>query len=210
MKKRAFSLTEIVIVIFLFVVIAAILFPLNIIDRNQAQRIATWKSFYPQLEYSFDLMAKDEKSSLHTYKTDSKISGDVFFKEFLHYTNFDEVLKERKFFKYKHKYINGKRISLDSKYHADEFVKLKNGMVLAFSEIDRTDDISLPVGLLFVDLDGKHSRNLIGKEVFVVKMYVDRLEPFGYGSSIQDMKEDCSPVGSGLSCAAYYLVGGSF
>ena len=208
--KKAFSLTEILILIFTIVVIAAILFPLNLIDRNQAQKIAKWKSFYPQLEYSFDLMAKDDNSFLQKCKTDTKINGAVFFKEFLYYVNFDKVLKERKFFKYKHRYMNGKRISKDSKYHADEFVRLKNGMVLAFSEIDRKDDISLPIGYLFVDLDGKHSKNLIGKDVFVVKMYIDRLEPFGEGSSIQEMKEDCSPVGSGLSCAAYYLVGGSF
>ena len=208
--KKAFSLTEILILIFTIVVIAVILFPLNLIDRNQAQKIATWKSFYPQLEYSFDLMLKDDNSLIQTYKTDSKINGTEFFKEFLNYANFEEILKERKFFKYKHRYINGKKISKDSKYHADEFVKLKNGMILAFSEIDRTDDISLPIGYLFVDLDGKHSKNLIGKDVFAIKMYIDRLEPFGEDLSIQEMKEDCSPVGSGLSCAAYYLVGGSF
>jgi len=208
--KKAFSLTEIALVVFLIVVLAAVLFPLNIIDRNQAQRIATWKSFYPQLLYGFDLMQKDIPNFLNAYKYDTKLSGTIFFDKFVSYMNSDFYLKEKDYLKYRHKFYNGKIVNRYSKYRANEFVKLKNGMILAFAETDRQENAELPIGFLFVDLDGKCSRNLIGRDVFVVKMFADHLEPFGYGLSIQDMKEDCSPVGSGLDCAAYYLLGGSF
>ena len=208
--KRGFSLTEIALGIFLIIVLAAILFPLNMINRNQAQRIALWKSFYPQLEYSFDLMKKDEPSFLKAYESDTRLNGTAFFDEFACYLNKDFFIDTKDYHRYKHRFFNGKIISRSSKYRANRFLKLKNGMVLSFSEIDRNGDKTSPVGFLFVDLDGKCSRNFIGKDVFVVKMYPDRIEPYGYGLSIQDMKEDCSPVGSGLYCAAYYLIGGAF
>jgi len=208
--KRAFSLTEIALVIFLFAVLAAILFPLNIIDRNQAQRIALWKSFYPQLLYAFDLMKKDEPDFMNAYQTNTDLSGTLFFDEFLKYMNKDSDLKKNDYYKYKHKFFNGKIINRESKYRANRFVKLKNGMVIAFSETGRKNDAENPIGFLFVDVEGKYFCNLIGRDVFVVKMFADRIEPYGYGLSIQDMKEDCSPVGSGLDCAAYYLLGGSF
>ena len=208
--KKAFSITEIALGIFLICVIAAILFPLNIIDRNQAHRIALWKSFYPQLLYSFEMMQKDDAAFINAYKNDTALSGTVFFDEFLKYMNKESDLKKKDYLKYKHKFFNGKIIDRESKYRANKFVRLKNGMVIAFSETERTDDGENPIGFLFVDVEGKYFCNLIGRDVFVVKMFADRIEPFGYGLSIQDMKEDCSPVGSGLDCAAYYLLGGSF
>lgn len=208
--KKAFSIMEITLFIFLIVVIAAILFPMNIIDRNQAQRIALWKSFYPQLLYAFDLMKKDEPDFLNAYNSDAKLNGTAFFDEFMNYMNKESYLKESDYLTYRHKFFNGKIINRESKYRANKFVKLKNGMIISFSENDRKDNSQSPIGFLLVDIDGKYSRNLIGRDVFVVKMFADRIEPYGYGLSIQDMKEDCSPVGSGLDCAAYYLLGGSF
>ena len=208
--KRGFSLTEIALVIFLLIVLSAILFPLNLIDKNQAQRIALWKSFYPQLEYSFELMKKDEPDFLKAYESDTRLNGTAFFDEFANYLNKDFFLDTKNYHKYRHKFFNGKIINLASKYRANRFLKLKNGMILSFSEIDRANDKNSPIGFIFVDLNGEKSRNLIGRDVFVVKIFPDRLEPFGSGLSIQEMKEDCSPVGSGLDCAAYYLIGGSF
>ncbi len=208
--KRAFSIVEVVIVVFLISIIAYVVFPLNITDKNQARRIAAWKSFYPQLEYSFDLMKTEDKNFIKAYGEDANLNGDVFFEEFLKYVSVKDALNRGIFFRYKHKFFNGKIIKKGSKYRADKFCELKNGMVMAFSELDRENDIGAPLGVILIDVDGKNAKNIIGRDVFAVKLYADRVEPFGQGYTIQEMKEDCSPVGSGLDCAAYYLQGGSF
>lgn len=105
--------------------------------------------------------------------------------------------------------MNGKIIRYESKYKSKQFAHLKNGIIVSFTGLKRvkTED---PLGILFVDIDSKIKRNFLGRDVFVVLVFADRIEPYGYNSTRQTMKEDCSPVGSGLQCSAYYLVGGEF
>ena len=213
MKRFAFSLTEVLILIFTIAVIAAVIFPLKIIDFNQAERIAKWKSFYPELVYSFDLMKIQEKPLIEKYKSNPDLSSKEFFNLYKKYLNVDtENNMKTDYSKYHHIFLNGKIIKSISKYRADEFLYLKNGMIIGFTASKRNSNNlkTAPLGILFADIDGKSKRNFIGKDVFVVLVFPDRIEPMGYNASRQEMKEDCSPVGSGLKCAAYYLVGGSF
>ena len=86
-------------------------------------------------------------------------------------------------------------------------------MIIGFTGFDRDADNvkNSPIGTIFVDIDGKNKRrNFLGSDVYAVNIYADKLEPLGSNLSRQEMKEDCSPVGTGLNCAAYYLYGGGF
>lgn len=209
--NNGFSLTEVLLVIFTVAVIAAAIFPLKIINHSQAEKIATWKNFYPQLEYAFDAMISSEKNLPQTFYDNKNYNPDGFFDIFTNYLNVDKQKTQKiDFSKYHQYFLNGKIIKRISKYNADKYVVLKNGMIVAFKKFDRISDEHSPLGVLMVDVDGKSRRDFIGRDVFAVLMYTDRIEPVGKNSSRQEMKEDCSPVGSGLKCSAYYLVGGSF
>ena len=209
--NKGFSLTEVLLVIFTVAVIAAAIFPLKIINHSQAEKIATWKNFYPQLEYAFDAMISSEKNLPQTFYDNKNYNPDGFFDIFTNYLNVDKQKTQKiDFSKYHQYFLNGKIIKRISKYNADKYVVLKNGMIVAFKKFDRISDEHSPLGVLMVDVDGKSRRDFIGRDVFAVLMYTDRIEPVGKNSSRQEMKEDCSPVGSGLKCSAYYLVGGSF
>jgi len=210
---KGFSLTEVLFVIFTVAVIAAAIFPLKIINHSQAEKIATWKNFYPQLEYAFDAMLSCEKNLSQTFDVDKNLNPDGFFDVFTNYLNVDKLQTQKTdFSKYHQYFLNGKIIKRISKYNADKYIVLKNGMIIGFTASKRNSENlkTAPLGILFADIDGKSKRNFIGKDVFVVLVFPDRIEPMGYNASRQEMKEDCSPVGSGLKCAAYYLVGGSF
>ncbi len=210
MKRSGFSLTEIIMLIFTIAVIAAAIFPLKLIDLHQAERIAKWKTFYAELNYSFDLMEKTDTKLIEAYKTNVSLKSDDFFKDLTMYLAVDEKQTQSiDFSKYRKRFLNGQIIRHMSKYKARQFVCLKNGMIVSFASLTRKD-ASQPLGILFVDVDNKIKRNFIGRDVFVVLVYPDRIEPMGYKATRQEMKEDCSPVGSGLKCSAYYLVGGSF
>lgn len=80
--QKGFSLTEIVILIFTIAVIAAALFPLKIIDLNQAERIAKWKTYYPELTYCYDVMQKSEKEFADEYKKKVSLSPEKYFEVF--------------------------------------------------------------------------------------------------------------------------------
>lgn len=209
--NKGFSLTEVLIVIFTVAVIAAAIFPLKIINHSQAEKIAKWKNFYPQLEYAFDAMLACEKNLKDTILKDKDFNSDVFFDIYSIFLNVDkQKTQETDFSKYHQYFLNGKIIKRISKYNADKYLVLQNGMIVAFKKFDKLPSESSPIGVLLVDIDGKSRRDFIGRDVFAVLMYTDRIEPLGLKSSRQEMKEDCSPVGSGLKCSAYYLVGGNF
>ena len=80
LMQKGFSLTEIVMLFFTVAVIAAIIFPLKIIDINQAERIAKWKTYYSELSYCYDVMLNSEKEYINSLKEDiHKKSDDYFF-----------------------------------------------------------------------------------------------------------------------------------
>lgn len=210
MKKNGFSLTEILMLIFTIIVIAAALFPLKIIDLNQAERIAEWKTFYPELQYSFKLMQSSEKDFVKAYDENKNLNSDAFFCVFTSYLNIDKAKTEKTdFSKYRKSFMNGKIITKKSKYKADIHLYLQDGKLVSFVPLER-EKASDPLGLIFIDINGRQTRNFVGRDVFPVLMFSNKIEPVGYNSTRQAMKENCSPVGSGMQCSAYYLVGGAF
>ena len=86
-------------------------------------------------------------------------------------------------------------------------------MIIGFADSDNVPSetpLKKPLGVLFIDINGRTKRNTIGRDVFLVYVYPDGLEPVGANEPMQNLKEDCSPVGSGIKCGAYYLVENSF
>lgn len=210
--QKGYSLVELLMFLFIVAIIVVALFPLTVIEKDQAQRIAVWKDFYPELVYVQNLLKYEEPQVIEAYKDVPYLDADVYFEELSKFL----PVKNEKIINYKHhkyRYLNGRSVKKSSKYYAKKYVELKNGMIIGFSGFDRYADNAKnsPIGIIFVDINGKNKRqNFIGSDVYAVNVYADRLEPFGANLSRQEMKEDCSPVGTGLNCAAYYLYGGVF
>lgn len=212
-KKYAFSLTEVLMVIFAIAVIAYVILPMKIIDIHQAERIASWKSCYKELVYYYNFMKVHDNKLLDSFKNkNSSFFVISFFNSYIKNCNLDTKKSQNtNFSRYKLYYRNGKKVKHNTLYEPKQSVYLKNGVILTFVPFDNiNNDGNSPVGILFVDINGNNLKNYIGRDVFLLEVYPDRLEPYGQKSSLQEMKEDCSPVGTGLKCSAYFLLGGSF
>lgn len=80
--KKGYSLIELLMFLFIVAIIVVALFPLTIVEKDQAQRIAVWKDFYPELIYSQDLFKNAEPQVVKAYKNTSYLEPDVYFQEF--------------------------------------------------------------------------------------------------------------------------------
>ncbi len=212
MNQKGYSLIELLMFLFIVAIIVVALFPLTVIEKDQAQRIAVWKDFYPELVYAQDLLKNQEPQVVRAYSEVPYLNSDVYFEEYAKFlpVNKGKLIDNRG---YRYRYLNGRSVKKNSKYYADKFLELENGMIIGFADFERGSDNvkNSPVGQMFIDIDGKNKRrNFIGSDVYAVNVYADRLEPVGTNLSRQDLKEDCSPVGTGLNCAAYYLYGSVF
>jgi hypothetical protein len=63
---------------------------------------------------------------------------------------------------------------------------------------------------MFVDINAEDKPNKIGQDIFFMSVYKDRVAALGNGKTHARLKADCSPIGRGVYCSEYYLLGGSF
>ena len=63
---------------------------------------------------------------------------------------------------------------------------------------------------MFVDINGKEKPNRIGQDIFFMSVYKNSVTALGNGKNHARLKTDCSPIGRGVYCSEYYLLGGSF
>ena len=64
---------------------------------------------------------------------------------------------------------------------------------------------------MMFDINGILPPNRWGKDIYGVSIFDGgRIEPFGYDEDMEDLREDCSKQGSGVSCSYYYKIGGGF
>ena len=100
---------------------------------------------------------------------------------------------------------------LNCNIHFDEFVIANNGVILGFNKNDsETADEKAPLYYVFVDINGKEKPNRIGQDIFFMSIYKDSVTALGNGKNHARLKADCSPIGRGVYCSEYYLLGGSF
>ena len=91
------------------------------------------------------------------------------------------------------------------------FYETKSGILISFKE-NQSEIISdkQPLYFLFVDINGKNKPNRIGQDIFFLSVYANHITALGEGRTHARLKANCSPIGSGLYCSEYYLLGGSF
>lgn len=188
-----------------------ILIPFNLINLEQAERIAKWKAEYEKLNYSFDLIKLHEGTIVPTNEETGKIVTEEYMLErAIPYVKLQsekpEVLKN-----YKYRKMNGVPVKKTSRYYFDKFVKTDRGVILGFNQND-SEIISekTPLYYMFVDINGEEKPNRIGQDIFFLSIYKNRVTALGNGKTHARLKTDCSPIGRGVYCSEYYLLGGSF
>lgn len=211
MKNLSFSLFNIIFVFIIALLIILIVIPFNLINLEQAQRIAKWKSEFERLNYCFELVNLHEGSIIPSNEEAGIITDEYYILNRIKpYFNF----KENNFIKiknYKYRKMNSSLILKDYKFYFDKFIEDKNGTILSI----KPNDVNIiseeqPLYFMFVDLNGTEKPNKIGQDIFFISIYKNYVKPLGYKRSHAKLKINCSPIGSGLYCSQYYLLGGRF
>lgn len=206
-NKKAFTIIEIVIVIFLILMVASIFIPLNLANVKQAERIARWKNTFDEVKYSFEMLrAQDEE----LFNPSKDINSKDLFVKIKPYLNIKhDKIGSDYFQNYKYKFLNGRKVNQFSNFYFSDLAMLESGVIIGFKLNDnRSSDPKSPFGLMMFDINGLEKPNKFGVDIFGIRIFPDRIEPFGEGRSHSALKVNCSPIGTGLYCSKYYLIGG--
>ena len=212
MKKLPFGISKIIVVVTISILLITIVLPFDLFNMEQAHRIAKWKSTYEKLKYSFSLAQLNGDTKFETNGDTNIIDEESYIiSKLAPYFNLetDEYTIQPK---YKYRKMNGRRLEKNSQFKFDHFVKRKDGVFIGLNKnlLKTSNDDNLPNYIMFVDINGNEKPNMIGKDIFFINVYKDSIHALGSGKEHSQLKANCSPVGGGLYCSEYYLLGGNF
>lgn len=214
--KKAFTLVEIFVVIFLLLVVTSLVVPMALNDSKKAQEISSWRHTYSDVVSIFKslyvlYLLKEEnreeiEHSLELAKTD-KQKEQVLIEEFASYLRIVSKFDSKN---YKITYLNGDKVSPKNYYYFDNFYLTHSDEIIGVKWIGELYGEKSPLALLLFDINGEKAPNVWGKDIFGVTMTRLGLEPFGEGVSLDEIKSDCSKKGRGVYCSYEYLIGAQF
>ncbi len=210
MRKRFWKI-EYSITIFVIFAVVMLLIPSKFIASKEAAYISKWNEIYTRMEYIFTAMHAQEDSdivkSFKRAKSDDKREKIMMnlVKPYLRISEQDELNK-----KYTPDYMNGQRVMVGDVYYFESFYLTNDNEIIGIKDI-KDDDIFHPAFLMMFDMNGLNGPNVWGKDIFGLNIFLDgKINPVGSGWELEDMKKDCSEVGTGVSCSYYYRIGGDF
>ena len=210
MKSFSFSIFNVVSIFAIIILIVLIIIPFNLINLEQAQRIAKWKSTYEEIKYSFDLVKLHENPIIPNDDEYEKSVNNEYIKNrifpYFNMLNYEKINLK----KYTYRKLNGSPIKKNWQYYFNEFYELKDGTLISIKNNENEKLLpDQPLYFMLIDINGAEKPNRIGQDIFFINIYSDKITPLGEGKGYERLKVNCSPIGSGLYCSEYYLLGGN-
>ena len=201
--------TEYTVTLLILFAISLVFMPTSIKSTVQANLITKWTDCYKKLIYAHDAILKQEQSEILTSfrraNTPEK-REDLIIELLKPYFRLSEAKTPRN---YKIKYMNRSFVGEEDNLHMDEYYYTNNNIIVGIKDVPDEKDKDTKFIMTF-DVNGKLPPNIWGKDVFGIAVYGKKIEPLGGNMRIEEQGIDCSPVGTGVSCSNYYLVGGGF
>ena len=131
MKNFSFNIFNIIFLFCIVLVIILIILPFNLINLEQAQRIAKWKSVYEELNYSFKLANLHEGSIIPDInQTDKIITEETVLNRVIPYLGEEKIVNSNPY-KHGYSYMNGTPVKKCSQYYFKKFIKYKKDILLS-------------------------------------------------------------------------------
>ena len=198
--KKAFSLVEIIIVLFIMAAVFFAIVPFSVSNIKQAKFIAVWKDYMKQVDYSYETLTE--------YQKENPLKKKEAFLRLMNYLDAKIVSKDEERIKnYSYKMMNGKFFHKIKLADFDEIYQDINGRLIGaeYKKICKEHHECIRV---WIDLNGEYKPNVVGKDIFVYEISDNFVQPYGDGIEFSKLKEGCSPQGNGMYCSKYYLIGG--
>lgn len=210
MKKKFWKIEYSITTFFIFGIIL-LLIPSKFIASKEALYISKWNETFKKMEYVFNAMtAQADTEILKSFKKAQTNEAREqlmikLVKPYMRISEYDLLTK-----KYSTNYMNGNKVKSDDKFYFEKVYLTKNGTIVGVKDI-KDNDIFHPGFIMMFDLNGLAGPNVWGKDVYGISIYSDgRIKPIGSDWTLEDLKKDCSPAGTGVSCSHYYRIGGEF
>lgn len=210
MRKRGFTIIEVVAVFLLILGVTFFVLPMALDNTRQANYISQWRETYTEAQYVFSVInaqdGEELQKTLSKAPNDSIRSGIIVetIRPYLRIKNGVDNSLYRQFYMNKSAVLDNDKYFLDSFYHTD------SGKIVGIKWIDAECDESSTCGIAVFDVNGILPPNTWGKDVFGVDILQHTIQPIGKGVPQSILKNDCSEFGHGLYCSYYYLIGGQF
>ncbi len=210
MRKRFWKI-EYSITIFVIFAIILLLIPSSFITSKEATYIHKWNETYNKVDYMFTAMTAQANENIvkgfHRAKTNEAREQLMItlVKPYLRIQE-EDALKTT----YNQYYMNGNKVKPTDPFYFDRLYNSSNGQIIGIKDI-KDDDIYHPGFIMLFDMNGLKGPNTWGKDIYGINIFVDgKITPIGAGWNIDNVKQDCSETGTGVSCSYYYRIGGEF
>lgn len=209
--KKAFTLAEVLIILGIIGIVAALTIPSLITTYQEKVTVAKLKKTYNLLSIAF-LQAKSENGDVYTFldsysSTEHSIEGANAVMEYIRpYIKIsDECIGDCKNFTEKLFHLNGKA-SLDGFNSIFKKLRLSDGTTLYFRIIG-CNRLSPVCGDIFIDTNGKKEPNALGKDIFNFQIRENStITADGIG---EDPSNNgwayCNPNSQGWYCTAWVI-----
>lgn len=212
MRKKAFNMVEIAIVVSLLGVTILACLPTIFNNTRQAKIISKWKQLYGETKSNFEIF------SINDYESVKKIcAADVedkegeIFKIVGPYLNISTDTDKSSLKSYSYRFSNGAHVPMKSNYFTKRFAYQDSGNIVGFKLLSCDCGETQPCAMAVFDLNGKKGPNRLGHDIFGINIYRNKITAFGAGLSNMDLERECTKGhGSGAVCSEFYLRGGKF
>lgn len=196
----------------LLVILGAIMLfmPIKFENYLQANLITRWNDRYEKVVYMFNVITAqtddDILKSFNTAETAEQREKLLLqlIKPYLRVHNSNKFPR-----RYKPKFLNGSRVPKNNFYSFTDLY-FAGKQIIGIKDITNSKETSAWFMIMF-DINGLLPPNVWGKDIFGIYIFDEgKIRPFGYDKVMDELKEDCSQNGSGVTCSYYYRIGGGF
>ncbi|MBR2525862.1 type II secretion system protein [bacterium] len=209
-KYKAFTLSEIFVVLALIIATAAFVIPNLLEDNKKLDTIAKWKNTYQNITYVFSVLhvqaSQVDNMAFEKASTD-KEKEKVLYELLMPYLRMEKEVSNND---YKTYYLNGDLIKDDDYYYITNLHSTNSGKVIGLKWLNTPETIQdkFPIALMAIDLNGVKKPNRWGYDIFGINIYTNKIEPLGKSDDDYYIKSDCTKKGKGISCSYYYYIYG--
>ena len=203
MRKRAYTIVEIILVLLLMGVVTYFVAPNIVNDSSMEARFSLWKTGYNTIVNKYQgvtaLNIEPEDGDTINYKN---ISHAII-----------QAMQPKKVFvskDYNIRFKDKSFVPYGNLYFFQEFYLLEKNTVLGVKVLNEECDTEQVCGMIMLDVNGAKKPNVWGLDIFGLNVYATSIEPICRGMSYEDLKFGCAAGGQGVCCSEFYLVGGTF
>ena len=209
--KKAFNMVEIAIVICLLLTTVILCLPVIFNNSKEAKIISGWKKSYAEMQSNFEVFNVSDAEKIDTIcKSSVEEKEKELFMIISPYLNADLDKSPAGLKSYHYRFKNGSQVPMQSIAFTRFFSYQENGNIVGFKWLDCECTEKTPCASALFDMNGTQKPNRIGRDIFGIFLYKNRIEAFGAELNNIELERECSNHSNGMSCSEYYLRGGKF